>query len=122
VSLQPALVGLDGARPDEAKATLSIGKDPDHPGPALDLVIRPLQHVDTLQLLVMSDRQAIEGERLCDVFLRSVAEAGMDALPPRDPGAAVLLGPREVATVMEPAELLQAVVIGFPRHVVESTA
>ncbi len=63
VLLEPA-VGLDGERPGRSWAALLIGEDPDHPGPTLDFLAQPFKHIGALQVFVIPEGQAIEGERL----------------------------------------------------------
>ena len=54
-----------------------------------------------------------------DVLLHPVAEPGVGALPAGKPGGEVALRLLQVAPVVEPAQLLQAVVVGLAGHVVE---
>jgi hypothetical protein len=46
-------MGLHSQCPDEPKTTVLVWEDADHPGPALDLLVQPLQHVGALEVLVM---------------------------------------------------------------------
>jgi hypothetical protein len=53
VCLEPKFMDLNGKGPDQARATLRIGKDADDVGTALELLVEPFQHVGAFQVLVM---------------------------------------------------------------------
>ena len=67
-------------------------------------------------------RQAIEGERLLDGLFAPADEFGVATSPFGDPGGEVAAGLLDRAPVVEPAQLLQAVVIGLARQVIEGVA
>ena len=64
-------------------------------------------------------RQAVEGEGLLDGLLGPGDEAWVARPPFGDPGGEIAPGLLDRAAVVEPAQLLQAVVIGLARQVVE---
>ena len=70
----------------------------------------------------MLARQAVEVQRLADVRLDPVGELGIARRPAREPRLEILLGFLEIAPVIEPAQLLAAVVVGLPREIVERIA
>src|SRR4029453_11452470 len=70
-------------------------------------------------MLVMLGRQAIEGQRAADVLLDPIGELRILALPAGEPRREIMLSLRQVATCVEPAQLLQAVVIGLARQIIE---
>ena len=89
-------------------------------GAPLDLLVEALEHVGALQVLMVLARQAVEGEGLLDVLLDPGDEAGVARAPFGEPGGEIARGPpRPIAAVVEPAQLLQAVVVGLARQVVE---
>ncbi len=63
--------------------------------------------------------QPIEGEGLLDVVLDPVGELGKLALPALEPGRQIAARLREVAAVIVPAQLLQALVVPLPGHVIQ---
>src|SRR5579884_449342 len=62
------------------------------------------------------------GQRLLDVVLDPVAQPWVLGLPLRQPGGDVAPHLGNVAPVVEPAQLLQAIVVHLARHVVERVA
>ena len=67
-------------------------------------------------------RQAVEGERLLDGLLDPGDELRITRAPFGDPGGKVAAGLLDRAAVVEPAQLLQAIVVGLARQVVEGVA
>ncbi len=120
--LEPALVGFGAEGSDQAQAARGVGRDPDHPRPPLDLFVEPLEHVGRLEMLVVLARQAVEGQRFADVGFDPVGELGVARRPAREPRLEVLLRFFEIAPVVEPAQLLAAIVVGFARQIVEDIA
>ena len=70
---EPVLVGLNGERAHQPKATLAIGKDAHDMGAAFDLLVQPLQHVGRFEMLMMLTRQSIKGQRLVDILFGPAA-------------------------------------------------
>ncbi len=62
IVLQPALVGLHRLGPDQPQAADRVGKDPDHPRAPPQLAVEAFQHVGRLHVLVVRQRQPVEGE------------------------------------------------------------
>jgi hypothetical protein len=102
-------------------------------GPPLDLLVQALEQVGRLQVVVMLARQPIKGlprsqrrpwwsarsgQRLLDVPLDPGAELGVGRLPLGEPGRQVAPGLGEVAPVIEPTQLTQAVVVDLARYLV----
>jgi hypothetical protein len=70
-------------------------------------------------VLVVLARQPEEGQRLLDVLLDPGGEPGIARRPFGQPRGGVDLGFGKVAPVVEPSELLQAVVAVLSRQVIE---
>ena len=85
----------------------------------LDLLVQPFQHVRGFHVLVVGQRQPVIGERLLDVLLHPGAELRIFRLPFAEPGRDVAADLGQLAPVVKPAQLPQAVVIDFARHVIE---
>ena len=118
--LEPALVGFGTEGSDQPEAARGVGKDPDHPRAPLDLLVEALKHVRALEMLVVLARQAVEVQGLADVRFDPVGELGVARRPAGEPRVEVLLGLFEVAPVVEPAQLLAAVIVGLARQIVEA--
>ena len=73
-------------------------------------------------MLMVLERQAIEGERLVDGLLDPGDEFWVAGAPFGDPGRQIAAGLVDRASVVEPAQLLQAVVVGLARQVVAGVA
>ena len=71
---------------------------------------------------MMLARQPVEGERLLDRFLDPCDEPRITRAPFGDPGGEVVAGLFDRAAVVKPAQLLQAVVVGLARQVIEGVA
>jgi hypothetical protein len=71
---------------------------------------------------MMLARQAIEGEGLFDRFLAPADELWIARAPFGDPCGQVDASLLDRASVVEPAQLLQAIVIGLARQMVEGVA
>jgi len=54
-------VRLGTERPDHPQAGIRIGEDPHNACPALDLLVKPLEHVGRLEIFLVGTRQAVEG-------------------------------------------------------------
>ena len=91
-------------------------------GAAPDFLVEALQHVGRFEMLMVLERQAIEGQRLFDILLDPGDELWVAGAPFGDPGGEVAAGLVDRAPVVEPAQLLQAVVIGLAWQVVEGVA
>ena len=63
-------------------------------------------------------RQPVEAQRLAAVLLDPVGQLGMLLRPALEPGREVALGLGQVAPIIEPAQLDQAVVVGLARQMV----
>src|SRR3546814_3969665 len=61
----------------------------------------------------------VEGEGLLDRLLGPVGEPGIFGAPSGEPLGEIGAGLGEVAPVVEPAQFLQAVVVGLPWQVIE---
>ena len=109
-AFEPVLVGLDGQRPHQPQTAFAIGEDAHHVGAPLQFLIEALEHVGRLHMLVMGKGQPIIAQRFLDVFLDPVAELRMLGLPLGQPGGDVAAHLDEFAPVIDPAQLLQAVV------------
>ena len=90
--------------------------------PPFDLLVEPFKHVRTLEMLVVLAGQAVEVERLPDVGFDPVGELRIALLPAREPRLEVLLGFFEVAPVVEPPQLLAAIVVGLAGQIVQRIA
>jgi hypothetical protein len=88
-------------------------------GPPLDLLITTLEQVDRLQMFVMLRRQPVEGHRVFDMLLDPAAQLRVGGLPLGEPSREVPPGLGEVAPVVQPAQLAQAIVVHLARHVVQ---
>ena len=64
-------------------------------------------------------RQAVEGERLLDGLFDPADEFGVAASPFGDPCSEVLASLLDRAAVVEPAQFLQAIVVGLARQMVQ---
>lgn len=117
--LEPGLVALDGERPDEPQAALGIREDTHHISAPPDLLVEPLEHVGRLHVLPVRQRQAEVGESLVDVLLHPAGELGVFAALFGEPGSQIAPHLREVAPVVHPAQLEQAIVVDLARHIVE---
>ena len=91
-------------------------------GSALDLLIEAFEHVCALEMLMVLARQAVEGEGFLDRFLDPIDKLPVAVAPFGDPGGEVAAGLLDVSPVVEPAQLLQAVVVGLAREMVEGVA
>lgn len=83
------IMGFDRQGPHQPEAAFRVGKDPHDVRPALQLLVRPLQHVRRFQMLVML-RPPVEAERLLDVLLHPIAYLRIVPLPLRHPRREVL--------------------------------
>ena len=116
---EPPLVGLRAERPDQPETARRIREDADHPGAALDLFVEPFEEVRRLQVLVVLPREPVDVQRLPDLRLHPVGQPRIALRPTLEPRLQILLGLLEVAAVVEPAQLLTAIVVGLAGHVVE---
>ncbi len=96
----PFLVDLDGEGLHEAQAAGFVGEDPDQEGPALDLLVDPLQQIGRLEVLMVRSRQAVKGEGFIDVRLDPGTELGVLVLPAGEPTGQIPPGLRDVVAVM----------------------
>src|SRR4029077_10252568 len=91
-------------------------------GSALDLLVEAFEHVCALEMLMVLAGQPVEGEGVLDRFLDPIDELSVAVAPFGDPGGEIAAGLLEVSPVVEPAQLLQAVVVGLARQMVQSVA
>src|ERR1700739_2030414 len=73
-------------------------------------------------MLMMLAREPVEGERLLDGFLGPGDEFRVTGCPFGDPSGEVATGLLDRASVVEPAQLLQAIVVGLAGQMVEGVA
>ena len=71
------------------------------------------------QMFVVLARQTVEVQGLADVGFDPIRELGIAGRPAREPRLEVLLGFFEIASVIEPAQLLAAVVVSLAGEIVE---
>ena len=70
-------------------------------------------------MLMVLARQPVEGQRLVDILFDPAGELGIFARPLGKPGRQIAARLGKIAAVIQPAQLLQAVVVDPARHVVE---
>ena len=70
----------------------------------------------------MRARQPVKGQRFADVGLDPVDPLRVPGLPFADPRRQVALGLLEVAPVVNPAQFLEAIVVGLARQIVQRVA
>ena len=70
-------------------------------------------------MLVVLAGQAVKVQRLANRRFHPVGELGIPRLPAREPRLEVLLGLFEIPPVVEPAQLLPAIVVGFAGEIVQ---
>src|SRR5690606_38137061 len=121
-SLLPLLVLFGGEGSHQAQAAVGIGEDAYDVGATLDLLVEALEQVGRAHVLVMGTQQAVERQRLFDGLLNPQAQALVLASPLREPRGKVAAGLLQVTTVVEPAQLGQAIVVGLAWQVVERIA
>ena len=81
--------------------------------------LEPLEQVGRLQVLVVLAREPVDVQRLADLRLDPVGQPRIALRPALEPRLQVLLGLLQVAAVVEPAQLLTAIIIGLAGQVVE---
>ena len=91
-------------------------------GSALDLLIEAFEHVRALEMLMVLAGQPVEGEGVLDRFLDPIDELAISVRPFGDPCGEIAAGLLNISPVVEPAQLLQAIVVGLARQVVEGVA
>jgi len=62
--------------PNEPKATVGIGKDPNDMGTSANLLVEALKHVGRFQVFAVGERQAEVGQGLFDVVLDPAVSLG----------------------------------------------
>ena len=77
MGLDPILVDFDCESPDQPQGALLIGKDADDMGAAFELLVKPLKHIDALEMLVVLSRQPVEGKSFLDVLFDPRTEFGV---------------------------------------------
>jgi hypothetical protein len=112
-------VGFDCERPHEAQAALGIWEDPHDISPAADFLVEAFKHVGRLQVLVMLTWQPEEGQRLFDRLLDPTGQTRIAGRPFGKPGRKISLRLIKVAPIIEPSQLLQAVVTMLAWQVIE---
>lgn len=93
-----------------------------HQRPPLDLFIQLFEEVRRFQILVVLSRKTVERQRLFDVVFRPIAELGISATLLLKPRSQVFSCLVDAAPVIDPAQFRKAVVIGFPRHLIQGVA
>ena len=73
-------------------------------------------------MLMVLAGQTVESEGFFDRLLDPVDELPVAIAPSDDPGGKVATSFLDISPVVKPAELLQAVVVGFAREMVQSVA
>ena len=99
-----------------------VGEDAHDAGPPPDFLVEALEHVGAIEMLLVLAEQAVEGERLLDRLVDPADELFIADAPFGDPGGEVAAGLLDRAPVIEPAQVLQAVVVGLARQMVEGVA
>ena len=79
--LKPTFVDLNRQRSDQPEATLRVRKDPDHMGPALELLIEPFEHIGAFEMFMMFLGQPVKSEGFLDITFHPLAEPGILCLP-----------------------------------------
>jgi hypothetical protein len=79
--------------------------------------VSPLEHVGRLHVPVVLQRQPVIDDRLLDVLLDPIARLGMLGLPAGQLGGDIATHLDEFAPVVNPAQLLQAVIGQLARQV-----
>src|SRR5215475_13189938 len=91
--------------PNDPKATVGIGKDPNDMGTSANLLVEALKHVGRFQVFAVGERQAEVGQGLFDVVLDPAGELGIFSAPFGEPS-------RKIAPIIHPAQLLSAIAPG----------
>ena len=73
-------------------------------------------------MLMVLARQAIEDEGVLDRFFDPIDELLITLAPFGDPSREIAAGLLDISPVVEPAQLLQAVVVGLAREMVEGVS
>jgi hypothetical protein len=72
MGLKPTFVDLNRQRPDQPEATLRVRKDPDHMGPALELLIEAFEHIGAFEMFMMflgeSVKRVVTDKDFCPAF------------------------------------------------------
>ena len=66
--------------------------------------------------------KAVEAQRLFKILFNPGGEPGIFARPSRQPGGQIVERFSQIAAGIEPAQLLQAIVIDFARYIVQGVA
>jgi hypothetical protein len=106
----------------QAQAALRVGKDPHHRGAELNFLVQALEQVGALEMLVMLAWESIKAQRFFEVPFDLGGAPRIFARPPRQPSRQVAARFDPVAAGVEPAQLLQAIVIDFARDLVQGVA
>ena len=122
VVLQPCLVGFGAKDAHEAQAGLGIVEDAHDACAAFDFLVESFEQVRALEMLVVLARQHVERPGLGDVVLGPVGELGVARLPALEPGCQIRLRLLDVTACIDPAQLLQAIVISLARQIVQGVA
>jgi hypothetical protein len=84
-------------------------------GSAPDFLVEAFEHVGAIEMFVMLARKPVECEGLLDCFLDPSDEFWVAGSPFGDPCGEILAGLFDRTAVLEPAQFLQAIVIGLAR-------
>src|ERR1700712_5508538 len=122
LGLEPILMGLDRECAYQPEAAFLVGEYPHDNRPALDLLVEALKHVGALHVFMMLPREPVEGERVLDDFLDPTRQLLIARRPFLQPRSEISFGLRDLATVIDPAQFLQAVVVGLARQMIERVA
>jgi hypothetical protein len=117
--LQPILVRLHGECADQTQTAGGVGEDPHHMRATFDFLVQPLQHVGRFHVPMVRQRQPVERQRFLDVVFDPGAQLGVFALPFAEPGGEVASDLGQIAPVIEPPQLHQAVAVDLAGHVVQ---
>ena len=99
-----------------------IREDADYQGAPLDFFHPALEHVGRFQILVMLPWQTIEAECFFNVLFHPGAELGIPFAPLQQPSRQVLARFLGAATILDPAQLLQTIVVCLAWQRVERIA
>lgn len=91
-------------------------------GPAPGPPVEAVEHGGGPQLLVVAQREAVEGQGHLDVLLDPVAQLGQEGLPSGQPDDQVAPGLFDVSPLVEPAEFDERVVLHLSMSVLQGVS
>jgi len=89
---------------------VGIGKDPNDMGTSANLLVEALKHVGRFHVFAVGERRAEVGQGLFDVVLDPAGEPGIFSALFSEPSRKIAPDLREIAPIIHPAQLQQAVV------------